>query len=220
MISILMPIYNGIEFLQESFDSIQKQTFTEWELLIGINGHEEDSETVLKAKQITKDEKNVKILQFPEIRSKPKTLNMLTKFAKNELLCLLDVDDLWKETKLEKQTLIVEKYDIIGTGCQYFGESTTILNLPYGKIRPEIFFSYNPIINSSSMFRKKDAWWDESLEAVEDYDMWLRLNSQNKQFFNIKEILCYHRIHNKSYFNTKTNYEIERDIKKRYIPIS
>jgi len=34
-----MPIYNGIEFIEESVKSIIKQTYTEWELIIGINGH-------------------------------------------------------------------------------------------------------------------------------------------------------------------------------------
>ena len=38
-ITILMPIYNGIEFIEESVKSIIKQTYTEWELIIGINGH-------------------------------------------------------------------------------------------------------------------------------------------------------------------------------------
>ena len=44
MISILMPIYNGIEFINESVSSIILQTFGEWELIIGINGHPENSE--------------------------------------------------------------------------------------------------------------------------------------------------------------------------------
>ena len=44
MITILMPIYNGIEFIDESVSSILKQTYDKWELLIGINGHPENSE--------------------------------------------------------------------------------------------------------------------------------------------------------------------------------
>ena len=37
MISILMPIYNGIEFIHESVPSILEQTYDKLELLIGIN---------------------------------------------------------------------------------------------------------------------------------------------------------------------------------------
>jgi len=51
MISILLPIYNGIEFIEESISSIIGQEFTEWELIIGINGHEENSEVYKIAKK-------------------------------------------------------------------------------------------------------------------------------------------------------------------------
>ena len=40
MISILMPIYNGIEYIGESVSSIIGQTYGNWELIIGVNGHE------------------------------------------------------------------------------------------------------------------------------------------------------------------------------------
>ena len=51
MISILMPIYNGIEFINESVPSILEQTYDKWELLIGINGHPENSEIYKIAKR-------------------------------------------------------------------------------------------------------------------------------------------------------------------------
>ena len=49
MISILMPIYNGIEFIDESVSSIMQQTYTEWVLIIGVNGHPPNSEVFQKA---------------------------------------------------------------------------------------------------------------------------------------------------------------------------
>ena len=44
MFSILLPIYNGIEFIEESVNSVINQTYKEWELLILINGHPENSD--------------------------------------------------------------------------------------------------------------------------------------------------------------------------------
>jgi len=41
MITILLPIYNGIEFIDECVSSIHYQSFKNWELIIGINGHSE-----------------------------------------------------------------------------------------------------------------------------------------------------------------------------------
>ena len=51
MISILIPIYNGIEFIDESVMSVINQTYTKWELLIGVNGHPESSSVFLAAKK-------------------------------------------------------------------------------------------------------------------------------------------------------------------------
>ena len=51
MISILIPIYNGIEFIDESVNSVINQFFTDWELLIGINGYPKNSEVYKIAKK-------------------------------------------------------------------------------------------------------------------------------------------------------------------------
>ena len=51
MISILMPIYNGIQFIEESVSSIKCQTYKDWELIIGINGHEKNSDVYNIAKK-------------------------------------------------------------------------------------------------------------------------------------------------------------------------
>jgi glycosyltransferase involved in cell wall biosynthesis len=52
-ITFLIPVYNGIEFISDSVDSILDQTYTEWELLIGVNGHPKDSKIYKKAKIMT-----------------------------------------------------------------------------------------------------------------------------------------------------------------------
>ena len=104
--------------------------------------------------------------------------------------------------KLEKQINFINKYDVVGTFCQYFGDKNDCPNLPPKNIIPSILMEFNPIINSSSMFHKKDAYWNQDYHA-EDYEMWLRLNFEGKTFYNIPEKLTYHRIHQSSFFNTK-----------------
>ena len=48
-------------------------------------------------------------------------------------------------------------------------------------------------------------YWNGIWDGVEDYDIWLRLRKNNTKFYNFKEILVRHRIHNKSAFNSKGN---------------
>ena len=47
-VTILMPIYNGVEFIEESVSSVINQTAQNWELLIAINGHPPNSDVYKK----------------------------------------------------------------------------------------------------------------------------------------------------------------------------
>ena len=75
----------------------------------------------------------------------------------------------------------------------------------------QLFLKGNLIVNSSVVVRKSiivnlngfDT--NPKLVSAEDYDLWLRLRKADKRFFNCKEILVKHRIHNASAFNSKGN---------------
>lgn len=207
---ILMPIYNGIEFIDESVPSIISQTFQDWVLYIGVNGHPPNSEVYQIAKKYESD----KIFVYDlDVRGKVDSLNKLVDISVDNKLysslthiALLDVDDIWLPTKLERQVPYCEQgYDIVGTQCRCFGNANNLPNIPYGDISNFDFFILNPVINSSSIFKKEYAFWRKR-DGIEDYDMWLRLRRENKRFFNISDVLVKHRIHRESAFNAKGNH--------------
>ena len=41
-VTVLVPLYNGIEFLEECLTSVKGQFFTDWTCIIGVNGHGDD----------------------------------------------------------------------------------------------------------------------------------------------------------------------------------
>lgn len=216
MISILIPLYNGIEFLQSAIDSIQQQTFKDWEILIGVNGHTNDSELVTRVRKHTSDKIKVYIHKLKD--NKPKTLNKLIRVAQYDYIAVLDVDDKWLPTKLEKQVnLILEnKYDVIGTQTQYFGRKHDSPDIPVGQIDNTIFKKQNPIINSSIVMKKELASWDPEFDVLDDYELWCRLAVQNYKFYNIPEILTNNRIHPNSYFSDKDTSGYLHKITKTY----
>ena len=197
-VSILLPIHNGIEFLDESMLSILNQTFTRWELLIGINGHPENSEAYQKAK--TCECGRIKVFDFWFLKGKAPTLNELVKHCRGDYVALIDVDDIWHKQKLEIQTTYMYYYDVIGSRCVYFGDVEGVYpGIPVRDISLLDFFKANPIINSSALIRKTLAVWEEN--GIEDYDLWLKLRRENKKFYNCEEVLVKHRIHRNSAFN-------------------
>jgi hypothetical protein len=81
---------------------------------------------------------------------------------------------------------------------------------------PEDTKLVNPIINSSSIIKKELCYWSSSCDGVEDYELWLKLRKAGKQFYNCKEILVKHRIHNASAFNAKGNNNKVEDLLKNH----
>lgn len=218
-ISILMPIYNGIEFIHQSVGSIFSQTYTNWELIIGINGHQENSEIYKIAKEYgelfnVKDK--VKIIDFHNISGKSNTLNKMLYYCSYNWVSLLDVDDIWMPNKLELQIAYTKNYDIIGTQCKYFGDLHNQPNIPVGDITNFDFKKCNPIINSSCLLRKELCYWDNNYDGVEDYELWLKLRKEKYKFYNVNSTLVLHRIHNTSSFNSKGNNLLVRNLLKKY----
>ena len=215
MISILIPIYNGIQFIEDSVSSVLNQTFDKWEIIIGVNGHPENSQVYQIAKFFEREGK-IKVLDLWKIKGKSNALNEMIKYCSFDYVAMLDVDDIWHEEKLEIQSASLNKYDVIGSKCVYFGDLEGIIpDIPTGDVSHFNFLSVNPIMNSSSIIRKSLASWDPSLD-VEDYDLWLKLWKEKRKFYNYKEVLVRHRIHKESAFNSKGNHNKVPELLKKY----
>lgn len=209
-----MPLYNGIEFLDESVASIIGQTCTKWELLIGINGHSGPAAAELIAKIKAFKDKRIKPVLCSSV-GKSKTLNKLTWHAQYEYVCVLDVDDKWLPTKLEKQLPLIARYDVVGSDVEYFGDKDGAPGLFLGKLSKAMFSYQNPIINSAVMLKKCDAWWDEAWEGLDDYNLWIELLKRGRSFYNVPEILVNHRLHSASFFNNKNDEMASKLLKEK-----
>lgn len=195
-VTILTPLFNGIEYFEECYNSVINQTETSWKWIIGINGHEKDSI------KLNISDPRISITYY-ETKGKVNTLNEMMKYVDTEYICLLDVDDVWFPNKLEVQMSILKKYsfiDVLSSGCQYIGELNHIPSIPSGVITLETLFNINPMINSSIIMKKEYGFWINRYN-LEDYDLWFRLVLENKLLVSIPEPLIYHRIHSASAFN-------------------
>jgi len=202
MISILMPIYNGFEFIKDSVVSVLNQSHQDWELIIGINGHPENSAIFQCAKELETISHNIHVYDLYETHGKANALNAMLQYCTYNHVAILDVDDVWTTDKLEKQLPFLEYYDVVGSQCIYFGDiNGHIPGTPVGDLADVDFTIGNPVINSSAIIKKELCYWNEN--GIEDYDLWLRLRKQNKTFYNYSGVLVNHRIHRTSAFNSK-----------------
>lgn len=207
VVSVIIPLYNGVEYLEECVRSVIAQTFTDWEILIGINGHGDDGgEVALIAYRIASLDSRINVVvQPPPLKGKVESSHDLVRKSHSKWICMLDCDDKWEPTKLEKQieasNTVATHAVVIGTFCNYFGELTGVVPIPAGLIHPSVLEMYNPIVNSSAMIQREYCMWKD--EELEDYGLWMNIALQGKELYNVPECLTWHRIHKTSAFNSK-----------------
>jgi teichuronic acid biosynthesis glycosyltransferase TuaG len=210
MITILLPVYNDEPYISECINSIKIQTHKDFLCYIGFNGTTDGSKKIVN--DLIYNDTRFRVFDYGNDKGKPKTLNKLLSEVNTEFICLIDGDDVWESNKLEKQFEIRNNSNIIGTFASYINknsESTFQLRLPIddAQIKNGLVTCNNYIVNSSAFLKTIDArevnGWNEELEFLEDYDMWLRLYKKGKTFFNIDQYLTKHRIHSGSNFNSK-----------------
>ena len=181
-VSILTPVHNGVEFLTECVLSVISQTFTRWEMWIGVNGHGDDGGDVgtLVVALSALDSRIRVVIQPSTVVGKVAALNDL--FMRSGSGCgagwiaLLDCDDVWHPEKLEKQMGAVGVGAVVGVGvgvavvgtqCEYFGAASGSPQIPTGLISTHDLIHVNPIINSSALISR--AWIERVSEAP---NMW------------------------------------------------
>lgn len=201
-VTILTPLFNGIEYFDECYKSIVEQTETNWSWKIGINGHGDDTNPIYTSlKSMIKDPR-IHVVNYLTL-GKVDTLNEMVKDVSSNYIALIDCDDMWLPTKLEIQKKILEDHvyiDVLGTNCYYIGDLNGSPNLPYGMIDFPTLLKINPIVNSSIIMKRELAVWENRFH-LEDYDLWLRLSLEKKKLITIPQPFIYHRVYSTSAYN-------------------
>ena len=196
-ISIIMGIYNCAATLQESIDSLLKQSFTSWELIMCEDGSTDDTYRI--AKEYVSKYDNIFLIQNEKNLGLAHSLNKCLKISKGEYVARQDGDDLSKTDRLERQVQVLDnhpEYDIVSSGMIFFDE-----NGYWGEINaievPEAndFMKQSPFCHAPSMMRKKALLDVEGYSTnkktyrAEDYDLWFRMYANGSRGYNIQASL-------------------------------
>jgi glycosyltransferase involved in cell wall biosynthesis len=209
LISIITPIYNGQEFLKETIETVLNQSYSNWELLLIDDGSTDNSKAICK----TYTDKDNRIKYYYKSNGgQASARNLGIKKAKGEWIALLDADDLWHNTKLEKQIEILDKNSeatLCFTNTLAFqntinNELYNFDNKAFGLLNKDFFlnvFVSSYVSNSSLVIKKnvivKSGLYNESeiVRGSEDWELLLRLLYQKNRIVGVKEKLLYYRVH-------------------------
>ena len=110
-VNILMSTYNGETFLAEQIESIRRQTFTDWRLLIRDDGSTDETRSIIKA--YTQKDERICFINEDETENYGviQSFYHLVKYEEADYYFFSDQDDVWLEDKLETQLAAFAEVD-------------------------------------------------------------------------------------------------------------
>jgi teichuronic acid biosynthesis glycosyltransferase TuaG len=105
IVSIVVPVYNAMKYIKETIESVEGQTFEDWEILLVDDGSNDGTREYLKSIEC----KNIRVFFQKENAGAAKARNKGIVEAEGKYIAFLDADDLWDSNKLEKQICFMEK---------------------------------------------------------------------------------------------------------------
>jgi glycosyltransferase involved in cell wall biosynthesis len=217
-ISIVMPVYNTEHCLRESIESILKQTFSDFELIIVDDGSTDKSILILKS---FCDDRIVWISNKHDFID---SLNKGINKSKGKYIVRMDADDVMLPCRLETQYNFLEKHkniDICGSWAEMFGERLGIIQRPIDhSVIVHSMLLANPLIHPTVMMKRSIIQYTKktykyNYPYAEDYKLWTDFALRGIIFANIPDVLLKYRISQKQVTHLKKNEMISSSLKVR-----
>ena len=179
--SIVLAVYNGEDYIEESIKSVLNQTYKNFELIIVDDCSTDKTAHILKKYE---NIENVRIFRNKLNRERSFSRNYAIKIALGNWITLLDHDDLFTQNRLEVLKNFINKnknsYFIVNEAYLIDKNSKIFSTL---SIRKKIDFKKSMLkknlISLQSVCIKKELFnefaFDESINSSEDYKLWLEI---------------------------------------------
>lgn len=205
LISIVLPTYNGADYLAEALESILAQTHTHWELLI-VDDCSTDATAQIAAQYAARDAR-IRLLRHAVNKKLPAALNTGFDAAQGAYLTWTSDDNLYQPHALARMLQVLQaqpEVDLV------YADMLTITadGQPLGRAtaEPPELLVRKSVIGACFLYtrhlQERTGRYDESLFLVEDYDFWLRA-SMHGRFLPLHEDLYSYRVHGSSLTATK-----------------
>lgn len=221
LVSIIIPTYNTEKFIGATLQSVQNQTYQNWEMILVDDASTDDTVKIIQ--DFAANDHRIKLSVLPKNSGNGYARNVALEKATGKYIAYLDADDLWFPTKLEKQIQFLKTnnlpftfsfYDCIDEdGNSLHRRVQAPLNLTY----KQLFFC-NYVGNLTAIYNA-DYFGKVVITATQkrqDWRLWLTILKQIKETKPVPEPLAFYRIRKDSISSSKVklikhNFQVYRD---------
>lgn len=218
LVSIVIPVYNGANYMREAIDSALSQTYENIEVLVVNDGSTDNGATEKIALSY-----GSRIRYFyKENGGVSSALNLGIREMNGEFFSWLSHDDVYTLDKVEKEMAALnsvnDKNTIINCGCTYIDKNSEVINLKKRKvnIKSNVLFSWREVINilieegafnGCALLIPKTAlvlcgFFDERMRFTQDVYMWYKIFFNGYSLYSIDTVCVKSRIHKKQVTQT------------------
>lgn len=189
LISVVMSVYNGGDYLHDAIKSVLNQTYTNFEFIIINDGSTDQSLRIIES--YSKYDKRIKIInQFNT--GLAIALNNGIKESKGKYIARIDADDICEKRRFEIQFNFLEinpEYVLVGSAVNYIDKNGTYLGRSFPILKnkqiSKALYYYSPIAHPSVMMRRKElievGGYNEIINSqFEDHFLWYLLKDKGK----------------------------------------
>lgn len=204
LVSIVIPVYNGENFVKQAIKSALSQTYKNTEIIVVNDGSVDNTEKIVK-------KFGNRVRYFKKENGGVSTaLNLAIEEAKGEYISWLSHDDLYMSDKIEKQievlsrldnkdTILYSNYQLINKKGKNISATSFQKEHSADKLAYQLFPILNGLIHGCTLLIPKkcfveQGFFDEKLRCTQDYDLWFKMFPKYEIRF-MQDILIKSRVH-------------------------
>ncbi len=199
LVSIITPAFNSALLIGATIESVQKQTYLNWEMWIVLDTGTKDNTSEVVRKYSDRDPR-IHLVEIKDGRGISLARNRALLLAKGEFIAFLDSDDLWLPQKLEKQVRFMRENNALFSCGGYRKISQDGSKEGYLRLPPKIqtysdILANNLISCPTAMFNQAKLGKFQMKETPhEDYILWLEIIKKAEKCFGLQEDLARYRV--------------------------
>lgn len=211
-VTVLMPTYNVAPWVEEAVQSVLKQTYRDFELLVVDDGSTDN--TLERVKTI--NDPRIRIAAFPDNVGLADNLNRGLDLIETELVARMDGDDIAEPDWLETGIKVLDNHpdiDICSFGFQFFGTKTSLVRFPehHEDSKAQMLFGCTVIVPvmRRSVFANNNLRYRTDTFPAEDYSLWAKAYKVAK-VYNVQRTLFHYRTHATQISTARRQAQIEK----------
>lgn len=210
LVSIVTPTFNSAYYIAETIQSVQNQTYQNWEMIIVDDGSSDETLSIIQ--QIQKTEARIQLVIQPKNVGPAITRNKGIELAKGKYLTFLDADDIWFSDFIQNSITIIQQTKIPFVFSSY-RRSDEALNFKYSDFIVPSKVTYSDILKTNSIscltaFLDIEALGKKFMPIIhkrQDMGLWLQYLKGIPFAYGIQEPKAIYRIRKNSLSRKKSD---------------